>query len=261
MIHARRITALPLWLVLATAWLVRAEFVLPPKPAYHFTDNAHVVNDADAQELDRKLAQFERDTSNQFVVWVDRKLPDGITIEDFAVRAGRGWGVGTKEKRNGIVFVAFVDDRKMFFATGYGMEGPVPDALCGLIVRNEIAPRFKTGDYAGGLRAGIDSIIQASREEYKGTGSTTVVTRDRVPDWVFIIVIGGLVLFLVLNFLRSLRRGRSGGWFYGPGGGSYHGGGGGWGGGSGGGGGGSWGGGGFSGGGGDFGGGGAGGDW
>jgi uncharacterized protein len=230
--------------------------VIPPKPDRYFNDYANVVPSVTAQQLNDQLAQFERDTSSQVVVAVFPKMQSDSSIEDYTRRVAQAWGVGQKEQRNGAVLFVFIQDRKMWIQTGYGLEGALPDATCFDIYNNVIRPKFKEGDYAGGLTAGVNSIEQAIRGEYKGSGQT-VAERNRNNGGklhFFPILIFFIILMIVMS--RQKRRGYG----YSRWGGPYIGG---WGGGSGGGwssgGGGSFGG--FSGGGGSFGGGGAGGGW
>ncbi len=234
--------------------------VIPPVPPRYFNDYAHVVPAATAAQLNAKLENFERATGNQVVVAVYPKMPSDSSIDDYAVRVFRAWKVGQQSKNNGAVLFVFIQDRQMFLAVGYGLEGALPDALCKQITEFEIKPRFKTGDYAGGLTAGVDAILAATRHEYKGNGSTVYERRaGRVQNWTPVIVFAMFIGFLLLRavFGRGARRG---GWMYSSGGWGGYSGGGSWGGGglSSGGGGFS---GGFSGGGGSSGGGGAGSSW
>jgi uncharacterized protein len=235
----------------------RAAEKIPPKPSGYFNDYAGVVPAATARELNEKLAQFERETSNQIVVAVYRTMQSDSSIEDYTQRVAQSWGVGQKERKNGAVLFVFIDDRKMFIQTGYGLEGALPDATCFDIVTNVIRPRFRNGDFAGGLSAGIDAMMQAVRGEYKGTGKTHAEEGSNGPQFPI-----GLIVFLFILFIviMASRRNRRNGYGYSRRGGPFIGG---FGGGGFGGGGGSSGGGfsGFSGGGGSFGGGGAGGSW
>lgn len=234
---------------------------LPPKPDRYVTDRAGVLGDR-AESLNSKLEQFERETSNQILVWIDRKIPENFTLEDFTVRAAQKWKAGQEKADNGAILFVFTEDRKLRIEVGYGLEGVLPDITANRIIQNEILPRFRSDDYPGGIEAGVDAIIAATKGEYKGTG-TTVDERSRprgAPKLSGCIVPAlFLLFFFVLPLLtRRRRRGRTfggSGWWMGGGGL----GGGGWGGG--GGGGFSGGGGGFSGGGGSFGGGGASGSW
>jgi uncharacterized protein len=182
------------------------------------------------------------------------------SIEEYTVRVAQSWKAGQQGRDNGAVLFVFIQDRKMYLQVGYGLEGAIPDATGKRIIDNEITPRFKAGDYNGGLSAGVVAILAAAKGEYKGTGQTAA-DQQRGSPWVIVLIIV-LVLFLVLRAIKfpTLRTGL-GGIVLGSGG--YSRGGGGWSGGSFGGGAGGFGGGGggFSGGGGSFGGGGAGGSW
>jgi len=234
-----------------------ADEVIPPAPAAYFNDYAHVVSATTAAQLNQTLENFERQSSEQIVVAVFPKMQSDSSIEDYTVRVARAWQVGQKDKNNGAVLFVFVQDHKMFLQVGYGLEGVLPDALCKRIIDEQISPRFRAGDFDGGLTAGVQSILAATKGEYKGTGQTVA---GRIQHYKSIApTIFGL-FFLVLIITVFLRGGRlfsgyscwtigSGGSCGGWGGGGYSGGGG------------FGGGGGFSGGGGSFGGGGAGGGW
>jgi uncharacterized protein len=229
------------------------EDTLPPKPTRYVTDRADVLGER-AEALNARLEEFERETSNQMLVWVDRRIPENFTLEEFTVAAARKWAAGQAGKNNGVVLFVFTEDRKMRIEVGYGLEGVLPDALAHRIQEEEILPRFRSGDYAGGIEAGVNAMIAATKGEYRGSGST-VASRSRrrrggggagcVSPFLF------LLFFLLIPLLRLSRWRNYGGrgWYSGGGGwGGFGGGGGG-------------GGGGFSGGGGSFGGGGSSGSW
>jgi uncharacterized protein len=229
------------------------EDTLPPKPTRYVTDRAGVLGGR-AEALNARLEEFERETSNQTLVWVDRRIPENFTLEEFTVAAARKWAAGQAGKNNGVVLFVFTEDRKMRIEVGYGLEGVLPDALAHRIQEEEILPRFRSGDYAGGIEAGVAAMIAATKGEYRGTGST-VASRSRrrrggggagcISPFLF------LLFFLLIPLLRLSRWRTYGGrgWYSGGGGwGGFGGGGGG-------------GGGGFSGGGGSFGGGGSSGSW
>lgn len=247
-------------LLFALCWPVVATEVIPPAPALYFNDYANVTRPETAARLNQTLEDFERQSSCQIVVAVFPKLQTDSAMEDYTVRVFRAWGVGQKDKNNGAVLFVFVQDHKMRIATGYGLEGALPDAICKRILDDEITPRFKQGDYDGGLSAGVAAMIAAAKGEYKGTGTTVADSGLSIINDVIPVII---VLLIIAIFLaaRSSRGGRGGGWTFTSGG--YGGGGfGGFGGGGGGGGfSGGGGGGGFSGGGGSTGGGGASGGW
>jgi uncharacterized protein len=231
----------------------QAAEVIPPKPERYFNDYASVVSKESAYRFNEQLAQFERETSDQVVVAIFPKMQSESDIADYTQRVAQAWGVGQKDRRNGVVLFVFVQDRKIFIQVGYGLEGALPDITAFDITEYKIKPYFRRGDYQGGIAIGIDSIFKAIRGEYKGSGKTLAERRrgGGAPSFLFFVIF--LVALIVIS--RVLRRlggygyssGRGGPIFFPPGGG-----GGGWS---------SGGGGGFSGGGGSFGGGGAGSSW
>jgi uncharacterized protein len=151
---------------------VRAAEKIPPKPAGYFNDYAGVVSKEAALRFNEQLAQFERETSNQVVVAVFRKMETDSSIDDYTQRVAQAWAVGQKDRRNGAVLFVFVEDRKMFIQVGYGLEGSLPDATAFDITERHIKPRFRANDYEGGLATGIDLICKAIRGEYTGSGKT-----------------------------------------------------------------------------------------
>ena len=135
--------------------------VMRSKPTHYFNDYAGIVSESVAKELDRQLAQFERDTSNQVVVATFQKMQSDSEIADYTQRVAESWGVGQKNKRNGLVLFVFVEDRKMIIQVGYGLEGALPGVTAFNITEYQMKPRFIAGDYDGGLRIGIHSICSA----------------------------------------------------------------------------------------------------
>ena len=225
-----------------------AEPPIPRSPApNYFVQYTNVVSPQTAQQVDGMLEQFERQTSSQILVAIFPRIPQDAALEDYTLRVAEAWKPGLKQKDNGAVLFIFMADRKMRIETGYGLEGPLPDSMAKRIIAEQIAPRFKQGDYDGGVIAGVQGIFQATRGTPKGTGKTRGDRNNGGGSWVFWAFLAAFILF---GFMGR-RRGR----VYSGGGGYW---GGGWGGGFGGGG---SSGGGFSGGGGGFGGGGASGDW
>src|SRR5262245_26542154 len=156
----------------------RYDELIPERPRRPVTDRAGVLGPGQPEALSEKIDQFERDTSNQILVWIDEKVPEGFTLEDFTVRAAQKWGAGQKQEDNGAVLFVFPDDRKMRIEVGYGLEGALPDVTAKRILEDEIAPRFRAGDFPGGVNAGADAMMAAIKGEYHGSG-TTVDERRR----------------------------------------------------------------------------------
>jgi uncharacterized protein len=146
--------------------------VIPPTPTAYFNDYANVVSKEAATRFNEQLAQFERETSDQVVVAVFPKMQSDSDIADYTQRVAQAWGVGQKERRNGVVLFVFIQDRKMFIQVGYGLEGALPDATAFDITERHIKPLFRAGNYEAGLATGTDLICKAIRGEYKGSGKT-----------------------------------------------------------------------------------------
>jgi uncharacterized protein len=173
--------ALPALVLLAST--AQAAFEVPARPDRYASDRAGVIGAARLSALDERLAQFERETSSQVLVYLDRRLPANTTIEEFGNRAFREWKVGQKDEDNGVVFFVFVDDRKMRIEVGYGLEGALPDARAARIVEDYAKPRFRANDYAGGVEAAVDQVMRAARgEPYRGTGATHAESRPVSGD-------------------------------------------------------------------------------
>ena len=241
-----------------------AQSVIPPSGKW-VTDTADMLSDAEERTLSSRLASYADTTSTQIII-VTLPSVDGA-IEEYAVELGRRWGVGQQGQDNGVVILVSRDDRDVYIATGYGLEGAIPDAIASRIVRNVIVPNFRSGNYYAGLSEAADHLIAAARGEFSAEQVRTPRQGERTFDGATL-----FILMIIAYFVISAMRHRGGGGS--DGGRRYrrrHGGppiiiwGGGWGGGHGGGfGGGGFGGGGFGGfggGGGSFGGGGAGGSW
>ena len=179
----------------------------PPKPQSYFTDKAGVVDAGTAAALNRQLAEFERITSNQILVFVSNSLPEGAEMAQFATETHHSWGVGQKGIDNGAILFVFVKDRKMFISTGRGLEGALPDATCKSIITSAITPHFRRGDYPGGIQAGVNSMLAATRGEYKGTGRTNAENKkqqnDNLQSWVVALLFLGFILYSFLSRLRS----------------------------------------------------------
>ncbi len=244
-------------LLLAAAAIAVAALPIPPAPDHRITDYAGALSAGERARLEDMLRAREQGSSNQVVVAIFRSL-QGESLEDYSIRLAQAWRIGQKGLDNGVIFLIFLDDRKMRLEVGYGLESRLTDALSSQILRDAVAPRFREGKVGDGIAAGLDAIHQAIAGTYAGAAPAR---RQQGPSLftlaLALIVLAGLgsVLLPAVFASRARRQGWTGssrGWG-GPGGIVFFPGGGG---GSGGGGGGD-----FSGGGGGFGGGGASGDW
>ena len=235
---------------------------VPPPPTTYVTDKAGVLSESDAHALNEKLAAFEKRSGAQFIIYVFPTL-DGEALEDFTIRCAEKWKVGNKKFDNGLILFVFIKERKIRIEVGYGLESTVTDAFSSRVIRENIAPRFQAGDYAGGLNAAADALI--AQIEHTNAPVPAAGTSGRQPAAAAAPACGSLfalilVVFVIIFIASVITRSRPGCggcfwpmFFLGGGSGRSFGGGG-WGGGGGG-----WSG--FGGGGGSFGGGGASGGW
>ncbi|HWB92347.1 MAG TPA: TPM domain-containing protein [Puia sp.] len=252
---------------------------IPPKPdpPRRVNDLAHVMTPDQVETLEQKLIAFNDSTTSDIVVVT---VPDigNSSIEDYALKILRMWGVGDKKNNNGIVILADIKDHQVYIAIGYGLEGAIPDITAKEIVDNEIIPNFKAGgndNYYRGFDQATNALIRAAAGQYKapeGYAQRHRRSRGGGGNAIGFFVI--IIIIIVIIFRRRGGGGGGGGGYFGGGGwlpfflgtmvgrgmggGGWGGGGGGW---SGGGSGGGWGGGGGDFGGGSGGGGGAGGSW
>ena len=230
---------------------------VPPAPDRRVNDYAGALAAADRDRLEQKLIAREATSRNQVVVGIFRSL-EGESLEGYSIRLAQAWRIGQKGLDNGVIFLVFLDDRKMRIEVGYGLEGSLTDAISASILREVVAPRFREGRTAEGIAAGLDAIDRAIAGTYarppsagQDRGAGGLGFRELAALFVVFVLIAILVQGHM--YRSGVRRrgwtGSSAGW-----GGPFMGGGGF-------GGGGSSGGGGFSGGGGGFGGGGSSGSW
>ena len=247
-------------------------FPTKPEPAVYVHDYSNWLAPGEKAALEQKLRTYWDSTSTQIVVMIRPDLGD-YDKASYAFELGNRWGIGRKDKNNGVVMLIKSEppDRGIFIATGYGTEGALPDITAGRIIRNTIGPYFRQQQYYQGIDAGLNDIIKALAGEFTTDEPEKELSRSvlLVLLIVFLCLFGlmGYVFYRVRKGLGTMytkdgrlarRKGRNnddgwgGGWWIGGGGfGGGSSGGGGWGGGSSGG----------DFGGGSFGGGGAGGDW
>jgi uncharacterized protein len=136
-----------------------------PQLRTRVNDYAAMLSPATVQDLEAKLADLEKTDSTQIAVLTIPGL-EGQVIEEFSIKVAESWKIGQKGKDNGAILLIARDDRKIRIEVGRGLEGKLTDLLAGRIIRNEITPRFKAGDFDGGVNAGVVAIIGTVRGEY-----------------------------------------------------------------------------------------------
>jgi len=235
-------------LVFFSGWAQSIDNIIKTKPTVLVNDYAGVLSAEEKQSLERTLVAYDDSTSNQITVVLVKTLGTN-PIEETALKIYRSWGIGNKTTNNGVLILAAIDDRQIRIEVGYGLEGAIPDITANQIIRNDIGPNFKSGDYYQGLVAASNSLVKAAAGEYKAPkGYNDRGKRSRGGNIIGIIVIIVLVVifggiggggggggFMSRRGYRGVGPtvfwpGGGGGWSGGGGGGGWSGGGGGFGG-------------------------------
>jgi uncharacterized protein len=191
-------------LLLFTAVAFAQEF--PAKPTTLVNDYAGVLTAEQKQKLSDKVEAFS-DTSSTAIAIVLMKSVGNYEVGDYALQLGRKWGVGQKGKNNGIMILAAIEDRKLTIQTGYGVEGALPDIITAQIREKDMNPRFREGDYYGGLDAAVDDIIKYTKGEYKAEPKKAKQKSSSSGSPIgFIVIIVVVILVIVFS-----RRGGGGG--------------------------------------------------
>lgn len=182
---------------------IEKELPARPKPARLVVDYTNTLAPDQREALENKLVAFDDSTSTQIAVVIIEST--GIyEISDYAVALGREWGIGNKEINNGVLLLVAKNDRKMWIATGYGIEGALPDATTKQIIENEIKPNFRENDFYRGLDEGTDAIIAATKGEYTAPENyRNRKDKDGIPAIVIIII--------VIIIISIIKKGGGGG--------------------------------------------------
>ena len=147
-------TTLACWIL--AAGLVCAQASLP-KPTGRVNDFAGLLSAPTRAALEQRLQDVETKTSSEIAVATVKSL-DGMSVEEYATRLFKDWGVGQAKTDNGVLILVAPNDRAMRIEVGYGLEGVLPDGLAGEIRDAQFLPRFREDDYAGGITAGVNRL-------------------------------------------------------------------------------------------------------
>ena len=208
----QRLTALVLFFVLISAWqITAAQLAVPPLEGECVHDQAGVLSSQTIQNLESQLKLHEDSTGNQIAILIVRSL-NGESLEEYSLRVAHDeWKLGQGKNDNGVLLLIAIDDRKMRIEVGQGLEGVLTDALCSQIIRNEMTPEFRRGDYNAGVLLAINAIVHAIAGEY---AAEEAVSEN--SDWgIGSRIVSGLFIFGILGIftLAGLRTKGGGSWF------------------------------------------------
>ena len=164
-------------------------------PTAFVIDYAGILSVEQITSLEAKISAFEKNTSNEIAVVIVPSL-DGDTIENVAQEIFTKWGIGKKDKNNGVLLLISLTDRQTRIHTGYGVEGDLTDVGTSYIQQDIITPAFQSGDYYGGINRAVDKIIEALSgnnivpENYSGTPK----------NWQFLFILA----FILLQWIGAI---------------------------------------------------------
>ena len=187
--------SLSLLLLLVTATAVAYTF---PPLSGRVVDQADLLSASAEADLSAQLAAHEQKTTNQVVVVTLNSL-EGGAIEEYGVELGRHWGIGQKEKDNGVLLLVAPNERRMRIEVGYGLEGTLTDAISSVIIDRRLRPAFKAGDYEAGIRAGVDGILDVL-ENNTPEDLKAPLRQDAVPIDTIIPIM--FFLFVIAQFFK-----------------------------------------------------------
>jgi uncharacterized protein len=210
-------------------------YAFPPLTG-RVVDQANIIPQPEASRITAKLASLEEKSGIQLVVATVRSL-EGSDIESYVNLLFRSWGLGEKEKNNGVLLLVAPNEHKARIEVGYGLEGTLTDALSKIIITNAMVPRFKAGDFGSGIERGVDDIItvlSTDSSEWQKRPELRVVHEDTTLDdlgpWIalalFVVIFffltpprerGNLLSFLLGMMMSSSRREGYRGGYYGGG--------------------------------------------
>lgn len=177
---------------------------IPPRPTDRkiVHDYANVINEIEENRMEDTLKRFAEQTGNEVAVVTVDDL-DGMDKAQYAAELGQKWGVGGKKNDNGIVILikpkTSSSRGQAFIATGYGLEGVLPDALCSDIVNNEMIPRFKENDYAGGIWDALQVILPIARGEYSEQQYYDDVSTDDIVSTIITLLLIAIFVYFALH--------------------------------------------------------------
>lgn len=184
-----------------------------PELTGRVVDDANLLTYPEEVAITADLKALEDKSSDQVVVVTLPSL-QGYTIEDFGYQLGRHWGIGTARLHNGVILVVAPNERKVRIEVGRGLEGTLTDALSKIIIENAILPRFREGDFAGGIKDGVRDIIlvlTGDAAEVEQRGKARRDADSPTLDWIIVIVFLAIWLWIAYSIWRSARQAARGG--------------------------------------------------
>jgi len=171
------------WGILSILLLVSATWALEVPPLTgRVVDRAHILSPTVLSDLNSVLAAHEAKTSNQVAVLTLPSL-EGHPLEDFSHQVATAWALGKKGTDNGVLFLITIKEKKLRIEVGYGLEGTLTDAKSSQIIRHEVVPHFRAGDFSGGVVAGTQAIVATIEGTYTNSNSSLNTSTPQLGLW------------------------------------------------------------------------------
>lgn len=173
---------------------------VPPVPTnVPIVDQTNTLSAEQKAALATLIANERAASGNQIGVLMIPTLADAA-LEDYSIDVARGWGIGTKERNNGVLLLVVKNDRRIRIEVGYGLEGALTDIRSGQIIRDRIAPQFRQGRYYEGIRSGLEGITAAIHNERDPALKTAPAKKAPNIPWEFLLV----AVFIIPSWIASM---------------------------------------------------------
>ena len=175
-------------------------------------DQTESLANEDINRIAQLINAERQKKSFQIGVLMISTLGSDDSLEEYSLKVARQWGIGDKKKSNGVLLLIAKNDRKMRIEVGNGMEGSLTDARASQIIRNTIAPKFRSGDYAGGVEAGVKRIIDVAEGRNLSDNDMDV---ESIVSILFIVIFITIIVIAILKGNGSNGRRRRYWWLAG----------------------------------------------
>ena len=191
-------------IIVGCCWLPFAAHGLDvPRLQGRVNDYAGMISPSAKSKLEEGLRAFEQSDSTQIVILTIPSL-EGEDLEKFGIKVGDAWKIGQKGKDNGAILIVSKQERRIRIEAGRGLEGKLTDLMSGRIIDGVIRPRFKEGDIDGGFIAGVSSMIDATRGEFKAEQRPSQQNRGRSSSFLTFFLFFGIFTLMIGSFSRIL---------------------------------------------------------
>ena len=174
-----------------------------PRLQGYVNDYAGMISPSVKSKIEEDLRAFEQSDSTQIVILTIPSL-EGEDIEEFGIKVGDTWKIGQKDKDNGAILIVSKQERRIRIEVGRGLEGKLTDLMSGRIIDGVIKPRFKEGDFDGGFIAGVSSMIDATRGEFRAERRPVQERQKGVPSFLTIFLFFGVFTLILGSLSRGL---------------------------------------------------------